>query len=191
MSKTNGNKKAGAKTAAPQITTADEYLKLVEQEEEAPRTFAVAMPSGATFLLRIPDVTGYAMTGRMPQKLTTEFLQSAEARGLRKLSEIKASVNELAEDLDLADANDSLIFVRELVREAVVQPRFGDGPGMVPYNKFKTVDFKFVFSWVLQHSGVAGLSGLQTFRPRRERRALKSRANRKKLRGSAVGAARN
>lgn len=181
----------GHNTKQPAITSAEEYLKLVEAKPASEETFPVPVPSGATFLLRVPDITGYAMTGRMPQALTSQFMEAAEARGLTKFSEIKENADELMEEIDLADAREGLIFVRELVRETVVQPKFGDGPGEVPFSKFKTEDFKFVFQWALQHAGVAGLAGLQKFHSRRERRASKSRANRKKLRGQAVSAPAN
>lgn len=186
----NGRGNGRAKPEVPKITSAEEYLQIAEKPT-AVEPVPVPMPSGATFLLRVPDITGYAMTGRMPQALTSTFIEAAESRGLKKLDEVKKNVAAVAEEISLSDAKESLIFVRDIVCEAVVSPKFGDGPGEIPYSKFKTEDFKFVFQWVLQHSGVAGLAGLQSFRSRRERRASKSRSNRKKLRRETVNPARH
>lgn len=158
-------------------------------------TVMVTMPSGFEWELKAPDLQGYIMTGRLPQSLLEQFLSSAERRGLtpEELQKIKVEKFEekpISRDEGVA----SLIFMRELVREACVNPRIvvgGTGDDEIDPTEVDPGDFKFIVDWCLGHLGVAGVTSLQTFPPRSERRAARSSARRKKLRKQTIQAAKD
>jgi hypothetical protein len=156
-------------------------------------TVMVPVPSGFKWELKPPDLQGYVMTGRLPQSLLTQFLTVAEKRGMtpEELTGNKVQEKLAEKPLSADEGVASLIFMRELVREACVNPRIvigGSGPDELDPIEVDPDDFKFIVDWCLGHLGVAGVTGLQTFPPRPTGRAPGARTRRKKLRKSAVGA---
>ncbi len=155
-------------------------------------TLMVPVPSGFEWELKPPDLQGYIMTGRLPQSLLTQFLSAAERRGMTPEELKKAAVKKFEEEpIKAEEGVASLIFMRELVREACVNPRIvvgGTGDDEIDPTEVDPEDFKFIVDWCLSYLGVAGVASLQTFPARSERRAAGARARRKKLRKSTVGA---
>lgn len=149
----------------------------------------VTVPSGFVWKLRKPDLEGYIMTGRLPQSLVEQFLEAAERRGVVP-SELQQANAErfIKTPLNKDESMASLIFVRELVREACVVPRIvigGVGNDEIDPTEVDPEDFKFIRDWCLLHLGVVGLGGLQKFPSRRQRRASGARARRKGVRRKA------
>lgn len=156
-------------------------------------TVMVPMPSGFEWELKPPDLQGYIMTGRLPQSLLTQFLTMAEKREMtpEELKTPEALKKLSKKPLNAEEGISSLIFMRELVREACINPRIvigGSGDDEIDPTEVDPEDFKFIVDWCLGHLGVAGVTGLQTFPSRSERRANGARARRKKLRKPTVGA---
>lgn len=157
-----------------------------QKRQEAPRETHMfkCEETGNVWELVIPDVMGYVMTGRMPQTLVTEFLESAEKRGVKPAA-IRAQIDKITENISAAEITNSLIFMRELVREACHKPRIvpgGAGEFEIDPTEVDPRDFKEIFQWVLLHAGVAGIAGLQGFRPGRTRGTTSPRAHGQKLR---------
>jgi hypothetical protein len=161
-------------------------------ERQRTQTTMVMVPSGFEWELRTPDLQGYVMTGRMPQSLVTQFLASAEKRGLVPAEARGEALKKFSEQpVSQEETMSSLIFMRELVREACVSPRIvvgGTGDDEIDPSEVDPGDFRFIVSWCLSHAGVTGLDGLSTFRGRRERRAAAAVAGRPKLRRKTVKA---
>lgn len=169
------------------VTSAAEYRK-IRAAAKPTETHIVPMPSGANWELCIPDLSGYIMTGRLPRSLITDFLAAAEKSGI-KPAEIEANLDKVVDAVSVPEMVDSLIFMRQIVSDAMVNPRIvpgGTGANELDPTEVDPRDFKYTFHWVLAHQGVAGLAGLQQFRSRRERRASASSTGRKKLRQAAV-----
>lgn len=153
-------------------------------------TTMVTMPSGFEWELKPPDINGYIMTGRLPQSLLDQFLAAAERRGITPEELKNADVKRFEQTpINKEEGAASLIFMRELVREACVNPRIvvgGTGEDEIDPTEVDPGDFKFIVDWCLKHLGVAGLTGLQTFRSGREGGAPRPRPRRKKLRNKAI-----
>lgn len=180
-----------AKNEMPElkIGSAADYRVAREQAATAPdKIIPVPMPSGFVWGLKRPDLAGFIMTGRMPESLVNEFLASAKRRGKLPQEMTQDDLKNAVEqnEIDPAETINSLIFMRELVRECAAQPRIGIGEGEIPPTEVDPEDFKYIFHWAMSHKGVQGIEALQTFQSRRERRANKSRARRGKLRDKAV-----
>jgi hypothetical protein len=165
--------------------SAESYRRAVAERRRKETVVSVLVPSGFRWDLRAPDLQGYVMTGRMPQSLLDQFLKSAEKRGvvpddLKAMSDLKESYERTPPDAD--EAMNALIFMRELVREACVNPRIvvgGTADDEIDPSEMHPDDFKFIVDWCLSHMGVTGVAGLQTFRNRHERRAVDAGTRRK------------
>lgn len=173
--------------------SASEYRKIAAAKRAKKETFMVPVPSGFTWELQRPDLEGYIMTGRVPETLVNQFLTSAISRGIipgEVQSQMQATVDRIKKiPLNPQETMAGLIFVRELVREACVNPRIvvgGVGEDEIDPSEVDPDDFKFIMSWCLGYEGVTGLDGLKSFRGGRKGRAPNARAGRKKFRRATV-----
>src|SRR6266851_19776 len=99
------------------------YKETLAAKRAGEKTFMVPCPSGFEWELRLPDIQGYVMTGRMPQSLVEQSLKAAQAHGITP-AQIQNDPNSLLNTPISPEATvESLIFMRELVREACVKPR--------------------------------------------------------------------
>src|SRR3990172_781551 len=73
----------------------------------------VTLKSGSVFKLRRPDLQGYVVTGRLPQSLLAEGLKAWKNKGVPNASTLG--------DEEIAN---SLVFMREVVHECCVKPKF-------------------------------------------------------------------
>lgn len=184
----------GSATNGDAQGSAAAYLEALKKKRES-EVIPVPVPSGFTWMLRRPDIQGYILTGRMPQKLVEQFLQSAQKRGITPEGIQAKDVSALAQTpVDKDEAVATLFFMRELVQEACVKPRITEepvGPDDIHPRKVDPEDFKFIFDWCLSYSGVAGIDSLQKFRGERTRTTAGSRSRGKKLRRKTIAATAN
>src|SRR6185369_9802402 len=98
----------------------------------------------------------------------------------------KAQSTEQAEDaLTDKDALDALIFMREIVHDCTVNPKFVEfatNDNEIGAAEMLREDFDEIFHWAMTHRGVAGIESLQAFRRGSKRRIIASGSDRKKRR---------
>jgi hypothetical protein len=138
----------------------------------------VTLKSGSVFELRRPDLQGYVVTGRLPQSLLAEGLKAWKNKGLPNAASLG--------DEEIAN---SLVFMREVVHDYCVKPKFVEfatKDDEIGAADMLREDFTEIFSWAMGYEGVAGLAGLQTFREGRAEPVARPRARRKKQRPKAV-----
>lgn len=156
--------------------SAAEYRANAEKVKDERPTEIVPLKSGSVFELRRPDLSGYMKTGRLPQSLVS---QGISAWNSRKTPE------QVAKDLDDKDVIESLIFMREIVHDCTVRPKFVEfatneheigAADMLPQ------DFDEIYAWAMGYQGVAGIAGLQSFRRGQTRGTASDRVDGKKQR---------
>jgi len=145
--------------------TAAEYRQNARAFKAKAPTEIVTLKSGSVFELRRPDLQGALMTGRIPQSLVSEGLAAW------KLSD-KASEKDIAQHMGEKDVLDSLVFMREVVGECCVNPRFVEfatADDEIGASDMLPADFSEIFTWAMSHAGVEGIEALRSFREGRER----------------------
>lgn len=155
-----------------------EYRAHAERIKATAPTEVVTLTSGTVFELRRPDIQGYVVTGRLPQTLLTEAIVAWKKNGI-------AAPQALATQLGEKEVIDSLVFMREIVHEACVSPKFVEfatADDEIGAADMLPADFTEIFEWAMGYKGVAGLENLKSFRNRSERRTVSSRARGKKQR---------
>lgn len=170
-------------------TTASAYRKR-RQSGERP-TQLVTVPSGFVWELRAPNILAYMATGRYPQSLVNKGLDAFRANGTLDKQAIGERVVKESTDEEIAQ---TLIFMRQLVTDACVNPRIvvgGIGDDELDPVEVDPDDFRFIFRWCLEHGGAAGVDGLSTFRTGQARGATANKSRGKKLRRKTVTAIAN
>lgn len=159
-------------------------MNAAEYRENAARIKAqtpgeiVTLASGSVFELRRPDLQGFVMTGRVPQSLLAEGMAAWKKNGT-------VPAGATAPQLDNDEVINSLIFMREIVHECCVNPKFVEfatADDEIGANEMLPADFTEIFGWAMGHQGVTGLDGLNSFRKGRKRGAAGYRSNSKKQR---------
>lgn len=159
------------------MSKAAEYRKKVAESRETLPTEEVTMPSGFVWGLRRPDLQAWVLTGRLPQSLLEEGMKA-----WRELKIVKGDVpdaEKLMAGMSDKDVLDSMIFMREIVRESCINPRIGSGEDEIEPSEIDPADFMFIFQWA---TGGAGVDGLRTFRTGQERGTPGSSSHGKKQR---------
>lgn len=157
--------------------SAREYRAHAQAQKAEQPTEIVTLKSGSVFELRRPDIQGYVVTGRLPQTLLTEAMAAWKKSGVAPQT--------LASQLGEQEVVDSLIFMREIVHDACVNPKFVEvatADDEIGAADMLPADFSEIFEWAMGYKGVAGLDNLKTFRNRSERRAAGGRARKSKQR---------
>lgn len=137
-------------------------------------TEIVKLSSGSVFELRRPDLEAYMMMGRLPQSLVNVGIKAW-----------KAGPQKAAQDLSNEDAADALIFMREIVHDCTVNPKFVEfavNDNEIGAGDMLKEDFDEIFHWAMTHQGVAGIASLQSFRAGQARGTAGAGANGKKQR---------
>lgn len=137
--------------------SAAQYRINAERKRSERPTEIVQLKSGSVFELRRPDLSAYMVTGRLPQTLVREGMKAWKSN---------VSAETMAADLDDDDVVDSLIFMREIVHDSTVNPRFVEfatEDNQISAADMLVEDFNEIFAWAMGHQGVAGLPGLQSF----------------------------
>lgn len=154
--------------------TAADYRANAEKVNAQRPTETVKLKSGSVFELRRPNLEAYMVTGRLPQSLVNVGLKAW-----------KTNVAQAANDLNDREAEDALIFMREIVHDCTVTPKFvqfATNDNEISASDMLIEDFNEIFAWAMGHRGVAGITGLQSFRGGSTRGTPGARANRKKQR---------
>lgn len=129
-----------------------------KKEDELRPTEIVKLQSGSVFELRRPNLEAYMITGRLPQSLVREGMKAWKTG---------ASADKIASDLGDKEVVDSLVFMREIVHDCTVTPKFVEfatNDKEISAADMLVEDFNEIFAWAMGHQGVAGIAGLQTFR---------------------------
>jgi hypothetical protein len=145
--------------------SAREYREHARRVKAKAPTETVTLSSGSVWELRRPDLQGFVMTGRVPQSLLAEGMAAWKKNGTVPTDMSVAKIVE-------ADVVESLIFMREIVREATVNPRFVEiatNDDEIGADEMLPLDFQEIFAWCMGYQGVTGLDGLKSFREGRER----------------------
>lgn len=167
--------------------TAAEYRANARAFRAKGPTEVVTLKNGSVFELRRPDLQGALITGRIPQSLLQEGMQAWQKAG-------KASPEDIAKQMGDKEVLDSLIFMREVVSECCVNPRFVEvatADDEIGSSDMLPADFTEIFEWAMRHQGVEGIEALRSFRSGRERRNVGNRSRRKKLQPETVSTAEN
>lgn len=165
--------------------TPAEYRANAQRKRQSEETVIKELASGAVFELRRPDLQGMVLTGRIPQSLVNEGLAAWKRQG--KVPEDE----EKAEGLNQQDVTASLIFMREIVHECTVNPKFVEfatADNEIGAADMLKEDFMEIFSWAMGHEGVTGLDGLKSFREGRERGTSGGESGSEGLQSEAVAA---
>lgn len=156
--------------------SAAEYRANAEKVKDERPTENVRLKSGSVFELRRPDLSGYMKTGRLPQSLVSQGISAWSAR---------KTPNQVAAGLNDKDVIESLIFMREIVHDCTVKPKFVEfatNDDEIGAADMLPEDFDEIYSWAMGYQGVAGIVGLQTFRRGQTRRTASDRVDSKKQR---------
>lgn len=160
--------------------TAAEYRRNAEEQRAKRPTEIVELKSGSVFELRRPDLQAYMVTGRLPQSLVREGLKAWKTQ---------VPADKIVSSLGDEELVDSLVFMREMVHDCTVNPKFVEfatNDNEISAADMLIEDFNEIFSWAMGHQGVKGIAGLESFRKGRKRGAARNRSNRKKLQPTAV-----
>jgi hypothetical protein len=118
-------------------------------------------------------------------------MKAWKENGNASTEDVQAAIQQKMQGQELVD---SLVFMREIVHQCCVNPKFVEfateddeigAADMLP------ADFAEIYKWVMNHEGVAGLEGLQTFRQGQERRTSSDSTNGTELHAEAVSSAEN
>lgn len=154
--------------------SAAEYRANAQKKDAERPTEIVPLKSGSVFELRRPDLEAYMKTGRLPQSLVRVGLQAW-----------KTGPQNTAANMSDADAVDALIFMREIVHDCTVTPKFVEfatNDNEIGAADMLPGDFDEIYDWAMTHTGVAGIAGLQTFREGQARGTSSTSADGKKQR---------
>ena len=158
--------------------SAAEYRANAEKVKDERPTEIVPLKSGSVFELRRPDLEAYMVMGRLPQSLVRVGLKAWKSK--QTTAQIENAIND-------AEAVDALIFMREIVHDCTVKPKFVEfatNDNEIGAADMLREDFDEIFAWAMGHQGVAGIESLQTFREGRARGTAGHRVNGKKQRRS-------
>lgn len=152
------------------------YRANAQKVKDQRPTEIVELKSGSVFELRRPDLSGYMVTGRLPQSLMSEGLKAWNS---------KKSAEQIAQDMDDKGVIDSLIFMREIVHDCTVRPKFVEfatSDDEIGAADMLPEDFSEIFTWAMGYKGVAGVDGLRSFLGRSKRRTTANSPDGKKQR---------
>lgn len=154
--------------------SAAEYRANAQKVNDERPTEIVQLKSGSVFELRRPDLEAYMIMGRLPKSLVTIGLKAW-----------KVSAARVANDMTEEEATDALIFMREIVHDCTVTPKFVEfatNDKEISASDMLKQDFDEIFAWAMGYWGVAGIASLESFRAGQKRRTAGDRANGKKQR---------
>lgn len=167
--------------------TAAEYRALLKAKRDQLPTEFVTVPSGLVWEVRRPDMNAYLLTGRYPQSLVNEGLKALRDKGLSPTD--PEAIKAVTDNLNSQELTDALIFMRELVREACINPKIVLGASKadeIDPTEIDIEDFNFIVNWCMNYEGVKNAAGIRKFRTGRTRRTSGRKSHGKKLRRQTV-----
>jgi hypothetical protein len=159
--------------------SAADYRRHAEAKRSEGVTEIVTLSSGSVFELRRLDLQGHVLLGSVPQSLLAEGLSAWQGKGIAPPSQTRTDASLTAE---------ALIFMREVVHECTVSPKFVEfatNDNEISARDMLKEDFLEIYHWAMGTQGVAGLDGLKSFREGRARSTANARAHSKKQRRKA------
>lgn len=160
------------------MSRSDDYRTAVAKARATEAVEFVA-PSGFTWKLRRPGIGAFLATGRVPQSLLETGMKAWQAQG-------KMPASASPPEMNAEDTMASLIFMREIVREACVSPRIAVGssdPDTIDPAEMFEADFMAIFEWVV--TGGENAAVLRNFRAGQERGTSDARPAGKKQRNKS------
>lgn len=160
--------------------SATDYRANAERVKAERPTEIVPLKSGSVFELRRPDLQSYMVMGRLPKSLVDV--------GMKAWKE-KQGTAQIGESLTDEDAVDAMIFMREIVHDCTVCPKFVEfatNDNEIGAADMLREDFDEIFTWAMTHKGVAGIESLQSFREGSARGVAGAGAHGKKQRRKAM-----
>lgn len=154
--------------------SAAEYRANAQKVDQQRPTEIVQLKSGSVFELRRPDLQAFMVMGRLPQSLVEVGLKAW-----------KAGAEKTTTEMSDEDAADALIFMREIVHDCTVKPKFVEfatNEDEIGAADMLRQDFDEIYHWAMTHKGVAGIERLQAFRGGQTRGTASDRADGKKQR---------
>lgn len=133
MNNQNGRAAAYRKTAAGRVVTKE-----------------VELPSGAVFLLRIPNLEAFTVAGVLPVTLTAK-MTAAQRSG--------QSAEDAFKDLPVEEQEKAFAFARKLLMHICIDPRLVDGDpqdGELALDELDKEDLRFLSEWANSGGGAAG-----------------------------------
>lgn len=155
--------------------SAADYRANAEKVRDGRPTEIVQLESGSVFELRRPDLQSYMVMGRLPQSLVNIGIKAWKAKQNQNTGET------IKED----EAIDALIFMREIVHDCTVSPKFVEfatNENEIGASDMLREDFDEIFAWAMNYQGVAGIERLQSFHQGRTRGINSAGSNGKKHR---------
>lgn len=156
--------------------SAADYRKNAEKIRSQRPSEIVTLKSGSVFELRRPDLQAYMITGRLPQSLVNEGMKAWKS---------KQTAESVARNLKDEEIIDSLVFMREIVHDSTVRPKFVEfatNDDEIGAADMLIEDFNEIFAWAMGHQGVKGIAGLESFRAGSKRGTAGNGAHSKKQR---------
>ena len=158
--------------------SAADYRANAERVKADRPTEIVRLQSGSVFELRRPDLQSYMVMGRLPKSLVDVGIKAWKAQ----------STQSAEKSLTDEDAIDALVFMREIVHDCTVRPKFVEfatNDDEIGAAEMLREDFDEIFHWAMNYQGVAGIESLQTFRDGPARGVAGNRTDRKRRRRQA------
>lgn len=168
-------------------TTAAQYRAMLREKRKKIPTEHVELPSGLVFELQRPDLQAFIITGRYPQTIVQQALKAMREKGIAPTD--RDAINEIAVKLDEQSLQESLIFMRELVRESCINPRIvmgAIGDDEIDPSELDIADFNFIVDWCLNYKGEKNAMGILSFRRGSERGAVSDQSDGQELQQDAV-----
>lgn len=160
---------------------AADYAAHAKAKRATAKTEIVTLKSGSVFELRRPNIQAWVMTGRVPQSLIEAGMKAWQHQG--KVPSLSAAGQQQM-------VSDSAIFFVRLVQDCTVNPKLVEFPdpnqNEIGPDTMLDEDFFEIVSWAMNHQGVAGIDGLQSFREGRERGAAGDSVDSQELQPEAV-----
>lgn len=143
-------------------SAAEAYRELRRQTIESKKGELVKLPSGIEFELMRIDVQVYVRSGRVPDSLLKRGIA-----GWKKLAHLVETNPEDLSEKDSQDAVGGLIFMRDVVNEACLNPRLvinGEADDELDPKFLSQEDFMFIFQFATNQLKGGPAESLSNFR---------------------------
>lgn len=137
-------------------TTAEEYRELAARKRAEKPTEIVPLKSGSVFGLRRVDIQSYLIMGQCPTSVMMIGFRAFEEKQKRAGQKVNASGPlSVLGSLNGDEAAGLLIFMREVVSDCTVNPKFvevANNPGEISASDMLPEDFSEIFAWAMAHA---------------------------------------
>lgn len=134
-----------------------EYRRLKTKQQASQKTFEVESPSGMIWVLRLPNLENFLVSGTLPLALV-EKMQQAKSDGL--------SEEDAYKQLSAKEQIKAIEFSAKILRHICVDPLIVDNPqadNEISAEEITSEDFIFLLNWANTGGGESVQDGLDTF----------------------------